>query len=125
MKRNGILVLLLLLLVLPHLAPPAAAAAPGGYSSAQMVQLNQSFRSSGQVLKPRFTQGREGLVRAVQRMLNRLDYGPLTADGTFDRGTREAVRSFQKHHHLTQDGCVNRATWARLLGEYRRVEQIP
>lgn len=121
MRGKQIVALLLLLLLLL----PAAAAAPGAYSSAQMVRLNQSFRSSGQVLKLRFTQGREGLVRAVQQMLNRLDYGPLTADGNFDRGTREAVRSFQKHHHLTQDGCVNRATWARLLGEYRRVEQIP
>ena len=121
MKRNTIVVLILLFLLLF----PTAAAAPSVYTPAQLRQLNQSFQSSAQVLKPRFTQGREGLVRAVQRMLNHLDYGPLAVAGHLDRGTREAVRSFQKHHHLTQDGCVNRTTWAHLLSEYRQAERIP
>lgn len=35
--------------------------------------------------------------------------------GVFDLGTRNAVRAFQKKHHLTVDTVVGPETWTKLL----------
>ncbi|MFE9740526.1 peptidoglycan-binding protein [Streptomyces sp. NPDC006477] len=53
-------------------------------------------------------------VASLQFLLRR--HGrPVTADGEFGVGTRDAVASFQEHNALTVDGVVGPATWGRLV----------
>jgi peptidoglycan hydrolase-like protein with peptidoglycan-binding domain len=47
-------------------------------------------------------------VRKAQRWLG------IHADGIFGKGTRRAVKAFQRRHGLTADGIVGPATWAAL-----------
>lgn len=65
-------------------------------------------------------------VREVQEYLRRLAVAypriPLLAvDGIFGPRTAEAVRVFQELFDLPVTGEVNRATWERLVEEYRRL----
>lgn len=50
-------------------------------------------------------------VRVIQRILK------LYPDGSFGPLTEEAVRHFQRQHHLTEDGIVGLSTWQKLLGD--------
>jgi peptidoglycan hydrolase-like protein with peptidoglycan-binding domain len=47
-------------------------------------------------------------VRKAQRWLG------VHADGIFGRGTKRAVKAFQRRHGLTADGVIGPATWAAL-----------
>ena len=55
-------------------------------------------------------------VRKAQRWLG------VHADGLFGKGTRRAVKAFQRRHGLTADGVIGPATWAALrrAGHSRR-----
>jgi peptidoglycan hydrolase-like protein with peptidoglycan-binding domain len=44
----------------------------------------------------------------------------IPADGIFGRGTRHAVRRFQRRHHLAVDGVVGPQTWHALRRAARR-----
>lgn len=56
-----------------------------------------------------------GEVRSLQNDLMRLGYlSSGTADGVFGAGTESAVRKFQQHVGLTQDGLAGKATRARI-----------
>jgi hypothetical protein len=61
-------------------------------------------------------------VRWLQRELSSLatvdpDLDPGASDGTFGQSTEDAVRAFQRSHDLDDDGVVDAATWAALLGD--------
>src|SRR5215216_2604053 len=56
-------------------------------------------------------------VAKVQRWLNQ------PADGIFGRGTRAAVKRFQRRQGLTADGVVGPATWAALRRGHRAAQR--
>lgn len=62
------------------------------------------------------------VVRAVQRRLNSLGYGPLDVNGTYGRTTRDAVKLFQARatdlsgSPLKVDGIIGPLTWGGLFG---------
>jgi peptidoglycan hydrolase-like protein with peptidoglycan-binding domain len=53
-------------------------------------------------------------VRVVQRRLNELEDAALKVDGVFGNRTEEAVKTFQRAHHLSADGIVGQKTWGAL-----------
>jgi peptidoglycan hydrolase-like protein with peptidoglycan-binding domain len=53
-------------------------------------------------------------VRSLQYLLNARG-AKLTVDGVFGPGTKAAVLSFQRAHHLAADGVVGGATWGALV----------
>ena len=55
-------------------------------------------------------------VKKLQILLNGIGYPCGTVDGEFGAKTETAVKSFQTHHGLTQDGIVGAKTWAQLIG---------
>jgi hypothetical protein len=55
-----------------------------------------------------------GSVRELQAVLRRYDRA-VEIDGLFDRGTEQAVRSFQRAQALPADGVVGPATWQALI----------
>lgn len=54
-------------------------------------------------------------VRQIQSRLKELELYTGLVDGDFGGGTESAVKSFQKGKHLTVDGVVGPATWAKLF----------
>jgi peptidoglycan hydrolase-like protein with peptidoglycan-binding domain len=56
-------------------------------------------------------------VEDIQRRLLTLGYdlGPTGVDGVFLGLTAEAVRAFQQHFHLSEDGVVGNETWSALV----------
>lgn len=53
--------------------------------------------------------------KAIQTKLVQLGYGPLTVDGVFGTGTRNAIRAFQQRNSLSPvDGVAGPNTQARL-----------
>ena len=67
--------------------------------------------------KPVLARGATGaMVKTLQRLLNKLGFGPLDVDGIFGPLTQAAVTRFQKAKKLEADGVVNQKDWAALLG---------
>ncbi len=58
-------------------------------------------------------QGEE--VRVLQNLLADKGYD-VDVDGNFGRGTRSAVKKFQRKNDLDADGVVGPSTWAALVG---------
>jgi peptidoglycan hydrolase-like protein with peptidoglycan-binding domain len=60
---------------------------------------------------------RGAAVEDIQRRLLSLghDLGPTGVDGVFLGLTTEAVRDFQRKHHLCEDGVVGGETWSALV----------
>lgn len=57
---------------------------------------------------------RNAAVRVLQYLLN--DRGTaVVIDGIFGPATQTAVKSFQAHNGLQQDGVVGELTWSRLI----------
>ncbi len=54
-------------------------------------------------------------VTALQTALSAAGY-QVSIDGSFGRGTEDAVKRFQLDRGLTSDGVVGRKTWGALLG---------
>jgi peptidoglycan hydrolase-like protein with peptidoglycan-binding domain len=63
--------------------------------------------STGTILK-KGSRGSE--VQILQRKLTSLGYNTKGVDGIFGANTDQAVRQFQKAHHLAVDGIVGPAT---------------
>jgi peptidoglycan hydrolase-like protein with peptidoglycan-binding domain len=68
-------------------------------------------------------------VRKLQEQLNRISNNfPLIpkvkTTGIFDSATEEAVKTFQKIFHLTQDGIVGKQTWYKISEIYVAVTKI-
>lgn len=53
-------------------------------------------------------------VRRLQRLLRGLNLKGVPLNGKYELRTRQAVRRFQKKHHLHVDGVVGPRTWAML-----------
>jgi peptidoglycan hydrolase-like protein with peptidoglycan-binding domain len=75
-------------------------------------------------LEPTLRKGDRGEgVKYLQELLN--DHGfALKTDGVFGSGTETAVKNFQQHNGLTQDGIVGPATWAKLEAEQSGGETV-
>jgi rare lipoprotein A (peptidoglycan hydrolase) len=81
--------------------PPAAGTTP---------ELGQRLLSRGAV-------GDD--VKTLQRILDTKGYGPVTASGTFDQPTEEAVKRFQSAAALAVDGIVGPQTRPALVALMR------
>jgi peptidoglycan hydrolase-like protein with peptidoglycan-binding domain len=55
-----------------------------------------------------------GHVKWIQARLNLARHGNLLVDGDFGDETEGVVTTFQRIHHLEQDGKVGRNTWRAL-----------
>lgn len=68
------------------------------------------------------------LVSIIQLLLSELRitydiFEDVTASGTYDGNTENAVREFQKLNGLTPSGEVDAATWNRIVREYSNLER--
>jgi hypothetical protein len=68
-------------------------------------------------MKPVRPSDRGSAVEDIQRRLLALGYelGPTGVDGVFLGATAQAVSSFQREHHLAEDGFVADETWSALV----------
>ena len=65
-------------------------------------------------------------AKAVQLLLQIVQFPNLKADGIFGNATKEAVEAFQKANGLTADGIVGHKTWWMLItGEAQPSEECP
>ena len=55
------------------------------------------------------------VIRQIQGILQERGYGPGPLDGVLGKKTREALRRFQKDHHLAVTGEINADTKSVLL----------
>ncbi|CAN5763218.1 hypothetical protein BH24CHL6_BH24CHL6_12650 [soil metagenome] len=70
-------------------------------------------------LVPQLGNGSRGeAVTALQKLLNKKRRISLSVNGSYDRGTRDAVSAFQKHMGLSVTGNVSLTTWRNLLWHY-------
>lgn len=53
-------------------------------------------------------------IYELEERLSELGYQPGPVDGKFDVLTDQAVKAFQRDHHLKPDGVVNRSFWQAL-----------
>jgi len=64
---------------------------------------------------PDLKRGSSGvLVSELQKSLEAKGFRPGNTDGTFGRGTQQAVLAFQKHHGLERDGVFRSEHWEML-----------
>lgn len=98
--------LALVLVVTPLLHPSASAEGTSGILALREYKgyLRQGDRGEG--------------VRALQEVLQSLDYYPHYVDGVFGPKTKKAVEEFQKSQGLVSDGIVGPATLAEIDSEY-------
>lgn len=59
------------------------------------------------------------VVMGGQQALNKLGYGPLTADGVLGNGTKKAIERFEFDRRLPVTGTLNRQTLAELASTSR------
>jgi peptidoglycan hydrolase-like protein with peptidoglycan-binding domain len=55
-------------------------------------------------------------VVVIQLALRDRNYSPLAVDGYYGTQTRNAVKRYQRNHHLVVDGKVGLQTWRSLFG---------
>jgi len=68
--------------------------------------------------RPTLRYGSRGeAVRELQRLLKQHGYYGLVIDGSFGRGTANAVLNYQRAQRLSDDAVVGSLTWARLFQE--------
>jgi murein L,D-transpeptidase YcbB/YkuD len=80
--------------------------------------------SQGQTLKPGMVDARVPVMRERLRTTRDFD-GPASDDRKYGMDLEEAVRAFQKRHHLGVDGAVGPATLAAMnISVEERVDQI-
>ncbi len=95
---------------------------PGSYPAIGSVQATPAIASviAAPLVDGVLRQGERGAeVTALQQQLINLKFkdaqgNALTPDGDFGNRTKEAVASFQRAHHLTDDGVVGKDTFAAL-----------
>ena len=68
------------------------------------------------------------LVRIIQLLLLELRaaydiFEDVTESGTFDVGTKEAIKAFQRINGLPPTGEVDETTWNRIVREYANLEK--
>jgi hypothetical protein len=80
----------------------------------QVVIQGSPYGDLGYTLRPLVQGERGNLVRAVQCKLRALGYLNGSCDGVFGEATAQALRRFQKEHHLKVDGSVNAAVYEAL-----------
>lgn len=61
-------------------------------------------------------------VRAVQILLNEKQNARLLVNGIFDSYTHNAVRNFEAHAGLPQDGITDPTMWKNLIWHYERID---
>jgi hypothetical protein len=95
----------------PTPVPPHGAPAPAHPAPKPRPKPKPRRHGRGPLLQPNAI-GEP--VRQLQRRLQQLGYyhGPL--DGKYGKGTRAAVRKFQRHEHLEVDGIAGKHTWDHL-----------
>jgi hypothetical protein len=104
------------------LAPPAHAWAVDLRKRASRVEDPAGGGRGGRGRRPvkyrnRLSIGSQGAqVRTLQRLLNKLGFGPLDVDGIFGPLTQAALRRFQAKRKLDVNGVAGDKTWEALLG---------
>lgn len=64
---------------------------------------------------PTVKKGAKGnITKLIQERLNSVGFN-LSTDGKFGKGTKKAIKVFQKNRGLSQDGIVGKNTWSWLL----------
>ncbi|WP_196358084.1 peptidoglycan-binding domain-containing protein [Nodosilinea nodulosa] len=54
-------------------------------------------------------------VKDVQAKLEQEKLYTASIDGVYGSNTQQAVKTFQRNHHLTPDGIIGHRTWAALV----------
>jgi peptidoglycan hydrolase-like protein with peptidoglycan-binding domain len=92
----------------------AAVVAPAGIATTEAAAAPPPHHA-GQTTWPVVRQGARGeRVRVIQSLLNQRGLR-VAVDGAFGIATTNAVKTFQRSHHLTIDGRVGANTWTRLI----------
>jgi peptidoglycan hydrolase-like protein with peptidoglycan-binding domain len=95
------------------------AAVAGFQKAAGVAVTGVADTDTWQQLVPQLRDGSTGeAVIALQKQLNGKRKADLAVSGSFDAGTRNAVRTFQEHMGLSVTGVVNVSTWRNLLWHY-------
>jgi transcriptional regulator with XRE-family HTH domain len=88
-------------------------------------QINQHLQDTGNVDSPTWERliipshlgNLGGPVAALQERLQAFGFLPKqTASGNFDLQTEQAVRRFQQHMHISEQGAADLNTWCVLVG---------